>query len=653
MKVTHDLSTLSWTLAGWTPYLWRLLRTLELGESPQAELRGIRAVVPGSVQQALRNANLLPDWKLPGNDHLCEWVENRHWAFETMLPDDWFASGGTRRLRCDGLDYSGWVLLNGKDVGTFCGTHVPHVFDLTPFAEPTGNRLQIVFDLPPRWLGQFGYTSQIRDWKPRFNYLWDWTHRLVQTAIWEQIVLEVADGAEIIDLHCVADADLRNNTGLLQVRGNVSGDAAARVNVSLARGDAVVREAIVSTEELAAGVNWQDLAVDLWWPNGQGAQPVYTVTVTVLGSDGSVQDRQTRKVGFRNIVWRPCEGAPAGADPWLCVVNGRPVFLQGVDWLPLAPNFADVPDATYRHRVSLYHELGANTLRVWGGSYLEKEVFYDLCDEHGLLVWQDLMLSSSGIENLPPSDPVSISEMGAILRSFIARRQHHASLLLWCGGNELHEQVEGYGQPMTVAHPLLAHLDAIVRECDPGRRFIPTTATGPRFYAHPQDLGKGLLGNVHGPWKLWGTMAEWKEYWQKDDALFRAETGAPGAAPADIIRQYAGDFEPFPVSENSPVWRRPLTWWIEVDAFKAEHGRDPQNLEEYVAWSQARQAEALVAAVQSSKARFPRIGGILLWCGHDCYPCPANTSIIDFHGNPKPAALALKAVWSGTGGTAD
>jgi beta-mannosidase len=532
MKTTYDLSTLSWTLAGWTPYLWRLLKTLELGESPQAEFRGIPASVPGSVQQALRNANLLPDWKLPGNDRLCEWVENRHWAFETMLPDDWFASGGIRRLRCDGLDYSGWVLLNGKEVGEFRGTHVPHVFDLTPFAELTGNRLQIVFDLPPRWLGQFGYTSQIREWKPRFNYLWDWTHRLVQTAIWEQIVLEVADGAEITDLRCVADADLQNNTGLLQIRGTVSGDAAARVNVSLARGGAVVREATVFAAELVAGLNWRDMAVDFWWPNGLGAQPLYTVTVTLLGADGSVQDRQTRQVGFRNIVWQQCEGAPAGADPWLCVVNGRPVFLQGVDWLPLAPNFADAPDATYQHRISLYHELGANTLRVWGGSYLE-----------------------------------------------------------------------------------------------------------------PDDLGKGILGNVHGPWKLWGTMAEWKDYWQKDDTIFRAETGAPGAAPADIIRQYAGGFEPFPVSENSPVWRRPLTWWIEVDAFKTEHGREPQNLEEYVVWSQARQAEALVAAVQSSKARFPRIGGILLWCGHDCYPCPANTSIIDFHGNPKPAALALKAIW--------
>lgn len=105
-----------------------------------------------------------------------------------------------------------------------------------------------------------------------------------------------------------------------------------------------------------------------------------------------------------------------------------------------------------------------------------------------------------------------------------------------------------------------------------------------------------------------------------------------------------------PVSETNPVWRRPLTWWVEVDAFKGEFGREPDTLEEYVHWSQARQAEALRIAVKACKDRFPRCGGILLWCGHDCYPCSANTSIIDFHGNPKPAALTLQAIWKSSTG---
>ena len=100
-----------------------------------------------------------------------------------------------------------------------------------------------------------------------------------------------------------------------------------------------------------------------------------------------------------------------------------------------------------------------------------------------------------------------------------------------------------------------------------------------------------------------------------------------------------------PVTLENPVWRRPLTWWIEGDAFAAEHGRAPATLEEYVEWSQARQAEALGIAVRACKERFPRCGGILLWCGHDCHPCPANTSLLDINGQPKPAAEAVGEVW--------
>jgi beta-mannosidase len=654
MKTTHDLSMLSWTLAGWTPHLWRLFQTLELAESPTAELRGIPAVVPGSVQQALRSAGLLPDWNLPETARLCEWVENRHWVFETALPDAWFASGGTRRLRCDGLDYSGWVYLNGQEVGTFRGTHVPHSFDLTPFCQDRGNRLQLIFDTPPRWLGQFGYTSQVREWKTRFNYTWDWQPRLVQIGVWDRIALETTHGAELVALRCRADAAPPTTaaptarSGMLQVQGRVApGGAPLVVRIALEREGSLVREETLTAAAFAAvGVSWRDLDVSLWWPNGEGEQPLYTVSVTVYGPEGSIEDRQTRQVGFRSIAWEPCEGAPPGADPWLCVVNGRPVFLQGVNFPPLAPTYADVPEETYRQRLSLYKDLGVNTLRINGVGFLEKEIFYDLCDAYGLLVWQDVPLSSSGVDNVPPADAEAIFQVGEILRSFIARRRHHASLLLWCGGNELHARApEGYGVPMTTSHPLIGHLQSIVEACDPGRRFLPTTATGPRFNADAKDFGQGLHGNVHGPWKLWGDMAAWRAYWEADDALFRAETGAPGAAPAQLIRRYAGTFDPFPVSEDNPVWRRPLTWWIEGDAFAAEHGRAPQDVEEYVDWSQARQAEALGIAVGASKARFPRMGGILLWCGHDCHPCPANTSIIDFEGKPKPAALALKEIW--------
>jgi beta-mannosidase len=648
MKRITDLSNLPWKLSGWTPNLWRLMQTLELGETPNAEVMGVKARVPGSVQGALRDAGVLPDWNMGVNWRTCEWVENRQWIYEVTLPDPELKLGRRIQLHCEGLDYSGWVTLNGKEVGSFKGTHVPHVFDLTPAYRPKNNQLRIIFDLPPRWLGQFGFTSAVHEWKARFNYTWDWQPRLVQIGIWDAVRLVETDGHEIDSFQCWGDADPAAETGILHIRGK-TGLPDGRVRVTLRYASHTIKTEEIPVARLdGMGVTWDSLPVDFWYPNMTGPQHLYDVTCELLDNGGRAVDEVMRRVGFRHIEWKPCQGAPAGADPWLCVLNGKPLFLQGVNFPPMLPNFADTPTERYRKTLKAYQELGVNTLRVNGVGTLEKEVFYDICDELGLLVWQDVPLSSSGVDNVPPTDPEYVKDIAAILRSFIQRRQHHPSLLLWCGGNELHRLDEkGIDVPLTTAHPMIGAMAAVVKEADPGRRFIPTTATGPRFNADAADFGKGLHWNVHGPWKLWAGMKEWEDYWTRDDALFRAESGAPGAAPAAVIREYLGGLDPMPVSASNPAWRRPLTWWIEDGAFAEEHHRAPQTLEEYVTWSQERQAKALSIAVGACKSRFPRCGGILLWCGHDCFPCPANTSILDYHGDPKPAALALKQIWRG------
>ena len=128
------------------------------------------------------------------------------------------------------------------------------------------------------------------------------------------------------------------------------------------------------------------------------------------------------------------------------------------------------------------------------------------------------------------------------------------------------------------------------------------------------------------------------------DALFHSEVGAPGASPVEVIRRYKGEYDEMPANANNPLWRR-TAWWIEWNEFVQEKGREPANLEEFVSWSQTRQADALVVVARSLKSKFPRCGGVIFWMGHDSFPCTANTSVIDFDGNPKPAAIALRAIF--------
>lgn len=623
---------------------------MEIGAASQAEIPAIPARMPGSIQRALRSAGVIPDWSIGFNARRCEWVENRHWIFAATLPADWMQAPGRLVLHCLGLDYSGWIFLNGREAGSFRGTFVPHRFDLTSLLKPgEPNQLEIIFDCPPRWLGQFGYTSKMTEWKPRFNYTWDWTSRLVQIGIWDKIVMEAGAEDEPGPVHCTSSADLDGGRGRLRLQGGAPGESASAVAVKLNGPSGTIFSESLSREQWVEGREWSDLEVDLWYPNGFGAQPLYELTWQSLDDSGATLDSGARTVGFKRLEWELCEGAPPEADPWICRVNGEALFLQGVNWTPIRPNFADVTEEEYRKRLELYQEIGCNMMRVWGGAFLEKDCFYRLCDEFGLLVWQELPLSSSGVENWPPEDERSIREMEEIATSYIIRRRHHVSLAMWCGGNELQGSPDGgktgVGKPIDMSHPMMERIDALVRREDAGRRFMASSSSGPRFGADEKEFGRGLHWDVHGPWIATGPLdGDWTRYWENDDALFRSETGAPGASPVDVIRENLGECKEAPFSLENPIWRR-TPWWVEWPMFLAEGGSEGATLEDYVSWSQERQAAALSIAARACKRRFPRCGGFIVWMGHDSFPCMANTAIVDFHGRPKPAALALKEVF--------
>ncbi|MFI5356834.1 MAG: glycosyl hydrolase 2 galactose-binding domain-containing protein [Opitutales bacterium] len=633
MKTTYDLGTRHWTLTGYAPDTWRELTGVDLGAPSISEVAPIPADVPGSVQQALREEHVIPDWNHNLDSRAAEWVENRIWVFATTVPRAWLAAQPVRRLHCAGLDAAGWVCANGRLVGRFDHGFVPHVFDLSAVPVQDENTLQIVFDLAPRWLGQFNFTSQIKDWKARFNYTWDWQPRLVQIGIWDRVTLELTDGHELADLRCA-----------LRPQGfTLFGRAPAPVEVRLDDGGRTLLKTVVAPAALAAGAKFDGLPVEAWWPNGAGAQKTYQLSVRLSGPDGALADEWTRTVGFKDVQWRPCANAPAGADPWICVVNGRPIFLQGVNWTPIRPNYADVTREDYELRIRAYAELGCNVFRVWGGAFLETETFYDLCDRHGLLVWQEFPFSSSGIDNWPPEDPAVIAATAPIVRSYVARRQHHASLLCWCGGNELQGALDGgkvgSGRPTPDSHPLLRLMAAEVAQLDPDRRFLPTSPYGPRAQAVEADYGRELHWDIHGPW--WPAS---DSYWDRDDSLFRSEVGAAGASPVDILERYYGPGGLLPLDESNPRWRR-FGFWVQAKAFHQAHGRHPASLQEYVEWSQRLQTDALYRAALATKRRFPGCGGFIIWMGHDAFPCPSNTAVLDFWGRPKPAAEALRQIF--------
>jgi beta-mannosidase len=653
-----DLTGLDWQLRGWRPFQWVMAKSMETGGDLLAELGPFPARVPGSVQQALLNAGVIEDWHIGVNSRACEWVEHRQWEFSAAMPAGTVPQGERVVLDAQGLDYSGWILVDGKKVARFEGTLIPHRFDLTE-ALSDGNEhlLSLVFDEPPREQGQLGYTSQSRWFKPRYPYSWDWCPRVVPVGVWDTLVLQCG-AAGALDLAYVR-ATLAQDNATGRVELAIDLDEAIGAKTSIGPITAVLRDGQheIGHASANAGPGHTEMSLDAlpitpWWPNGHGEAKTYSLDIeAAVGNDVW---RQRRTLGFRRVEWLPCDDAPEGAEPWICTVNGKPIFLQGVNWVPPRVCYHDTTEAEYRCLIDLYRDMGCTILRVWGGGILERELFYSLCDEAGILVWQEFPLSSSGVDNWPPEDPAVIKRLTAIASSYIRRRGHHASLLLWCGGNELlGGGPEGPGQdgvPVGYDHPCIAAMRDVVETQDPGRRFLPTSASGPWEWGTREKFGSGQLHDVHGPWGFGAgcdDLDAWRAYWSEDDALFRSEVGMPGAHDLDMLRYYSHGADTWP--PTTEYWLHTSSWWRQWDRFKDRLADLPPEdaMAEYVKLTQADQAEAYAIAATACKERFPRCGGFVIWMGHDCFPCPANNSVIDFGRRPKPAYFALKEVFAG------
>lgn len=644
MKTLWDLAEASWTLRGWRQNDWRWETSFARIESKTPEIPGVPARVPGSVRGALVAAGIVPSPYDGLHSRDSEWIENRHWTFTTELPEGVRAAaraGSRIVLRAQSLDYAGSILVDDEEVATWTGAMVPQAFDLTEALRRGGSTLTIAFATLPDELGQIGWTSRIRAWKARFNYGWDWTPRIVQIGIVGWLRIEATMGVEIERFDVRTDFDPDTGRGTLRCR--VATNQSAAVTLTL---DGPTGSESWPTE---ADGQWHDFAaekVQSWRALVEGEQALYTVTATA--SAGDDVDHQRRRVGFRSVRWEPTLDAPEGCEPWLLHLNGAPLFMGGVNWVPIRPDYADLTREDYLVRLQTYRRLGFTVLRVWGGAARESDLFYELCDEMGFLVWQELPLSSSGLDNLPPSDPAFAAELAEIALAYVTALGHHPSIMLWGGGNELAaNDADNAGSiPATRGQSPLAEAGAVFAREDPHRRFVPSSPSGPRALASAADFGRGVHHDVHGPWMHDGTDEQWRDYWDQDDAVLRSEVGFDGASAHTLLARHDLVAPTSTVEDRArlaELWTHSAAWLLR--SFRRWDGDG--DLADWVVADQQRQADMLGYAAASARRRFPRCAGFIVWMGHDTYPLPTSLSLLDFDGEPKPAAWSVARSLSG------
>jgi beta-mannosidase len=349
-------------------------------------------------------------------------------------------------------------------------------------------------------------------------------------------------------------------------------------------------------------------------------------------------DRRAVPCGIRKIELTPNENAEPDALPYTFVVNGRKMYVNGWNWVPIDVMYGVPRPQKLKRLFALAQRAHVNLLRVWGGGLIEKEAFYNLADHLGILVWQEFIQSSSGVDNNPPDNPAFIEQMVAEAEQIIPRKRNHPSLALWCGGNELQA---GDEQPADDHHPMLAALKAAVRRLDPDRLWLATSPTGRVFSNSLENIERdpAALHDVHGPWEYQGVTEQYTLY-NRGSSLLHSEFGVEGITNQKSLDATIARERQLPIALDNPIWQHLGAWWVKQRVWQ-QVLPEVSDVGTLLRGTQFLQASGLQYALEADRRRQYHNSGTLPWQFNEPYPMAACTSAVDYYAQPKPVYYAV------------
>jgi beta-mannosidase len=594
--------------------------------------------VPGCVHRDLRRAGLIADPFYATNEAELQWIEQREWEYRaTFTVPAGFRAEEVVELCADGLDTLATVALNGTVVARTENMFAAHRWPVRRLLRAGRNELVIRFGRvgdyfrtrrpghrPRENHDPVGGGTKIR--KQQCQFGWDWGPRFVTAGIWRALRLEAWSGNRLTHMR------VRQH----HTRGKVTLEFFPEF-ARPARG--LVFEGTVSLNgrPVAPIVNHKSLIInpELWWPAGQGAQPLYDLEVIARDSDGKEVGRWTRRLGLRTIALD--RHRDRWGESFQFKVNGRPVFAKGANWIPAHSFVAGLTRADYERDLRAAAAANMNMIRVWGGGIYESEDFYDLCDELGLMVWQDFMFACT----LYPGDRPFLDSVRAEAQHQVRRLHHRACLALWCGNNEIAQlNADLLKQPVhRAANEALFHrvLPAAVAQHDGATGYWPTSPwRGDGDNSRPAGERSG---DTHF-WDVWHLRKPVQEY-ERWRFRFLSEFGMQSWSSPETNATFCppGQGNVFgPVMEAHQKNRDGNQ--IILD-YVSRLYRAPRDQDALIHLSQLNQAHCMQVAVEHCRRSMPRCMGALYWQLNDCWPV-ASWSSLEFTGRWKALHYAAR-----------
>lgn len=640
-----------WKMNAYHPYVPILHNSVETGNVMSGVLHPIDAKVPGSVYADLLRAGLIEDPYYERNSFACAWVKEYWWMYKTTFYLDSSLSGRQIYLRLNGIDYKGYISINGRMLCEHEGAFIPRTINITDFVVfNQENHVTVTLENAPDEMGQIGRTSKVRHHKPRFTYRWDFAPRMVGIGLYDEVMIEDFGLASIESVH-IDSVNQEENWSIdcsVELKGFVEGDVNVIVLVQQEGKEITAKQIACHVKKGITSLSCQLPIEDpkLWWPNGHGEQPLYTVTITVE-NDGKISDQKQYQTGLRTLEYQRCEGAGENSLPYLPIINGKPIYIKGVNMVPIDMMHGCVKEERIQKTLQAVRDSNCNLVRIWGGGVIESEAFYDLCDQYGLMVFQEFLQSSSGIDNVPSKDSNFCRMLGESAESAIKTKRNHVSLTYWSGGNELRQYIDE-DTPADYSDENIHMLQELVVRLNPKILMLPTCASGPREFLSVNDLGNNH--DVHGPWNYRHADCEYHELYNRSDAQLHSEFGVDGMGNLESLRQFLSpdNCHVHTIGENL-VWRHHAEWWETLSRDQAIFGPfEKDQLEDYIACSQFIQYEGIRYALEANRRRAFRCCGSILWQFNEPWPNISCTNVWDYYGRPKAAYYAVKQAYRTT-----
>ena len=601
--------------------------------------RATRAKIqlPGDVHTALLAAGEIPDPYFGANEQAVMWVHKTPWTMERGFAASRTDIDGYLTLTLENVDCIATVFLNGEEIARTQNQFIRYDIDVSGKVSAGANTLRLDFavtqDVAKARSDAHPFPIPFTDnyqsnglpgvhmnfvRKAACHAGWDWGICLMPTGVYGRMALRRShlarqESVQVDQAHGRTSVELSIITRVF---------AFAEGSVDLTHeigGQKLADKVAVRPGENVFVHNFTIWNPKLWWPNGQGAQPLYELGTTLDG------ERTTRKIGLRKLEW--IVEKDTIDHSFKARVNSRDITAMGANWIPADAIPSRITPTVVRDLLESAKAVNMNMIRVCGVGQYEPDYFYELCDELGIMVWHDFMFSCMSY----PSNREFLDDVEVEITQQLRRLGHHACVALWCGDNEVIGSIGWYPETKANRERYVANytrlnslLERLVEDEDPARRFWPSSPS-----LGYMDFSDGWHTDTRGDmhfWQVWHEAAPFERARQVNPR-FASEFGFQSFPSMEVIETFTGPDDRNPSSPVMESHQRNTGGNARILETMVRYFRFPTDFDQMVFLSQIQQGLAIKTAIEYWRSTKPRCMGTLFWQINDTYPVASWASL--------------------------